>query len=232
MYDFYYIKEMFAEKGIAAYFVECSFDVINDSILFINYEEFLEFINSHEIKDVFVYEHYLEIEDYLITEKTFKKIEVQSHAYECIFDDIEEYNDSLLKEDINFPKFVFSIFIWNNQRFYFVFQNKIMFNGEQLISAEEKLIELLENNKEFIREESKIKKQKRENELKKLKKEILNDPKFKKCTNIRLRRNYIYSYFGENCQYSLLKQHWANENGILFHGAFDFIEMLWKEVKG
>ena len=199
---------------------------------FIGFDDFCDFLVRHEIKDVFVFEQLLDIEDYLITKETMNAIRVRNYLIEYITSLIEAYNESLLEEDVLIPENVFVIAVWNNQRFCFVFQNKINFKGAPLLKAEVKLLQMIEENQNEIIESNESKKQEREKQLEALKQEILSDPEFKKCTNSRFRRNYMYAVLGEECKYDLLKKHWTSDDGVIVHHrAFDFIEMLWKEYK-
>lgn len=226
------IISILSENGINSYHVEISPNMISDSIWFLSLEDFLKFVLSHEINEAFICEKFLDVEEYLITDETISNSNYMRTSVEYIADEIAEYNFMLLDEDFSTPEYIFVMIFWESQRFIYVVQNIIHLSGEPLPNPNEKLQELIACNSENIEKGKQTKQKVLDAELAALKREILSDPELKnKCSNSRLRRNYIYSYFGPDCQYTALKKHWTVNDGILLHGAFDFIESIWKEYK-
>lgn len=231
MFDFLTVKAMMEDNGITAYEVYATPDLIEESIWFTNFDDFITFVKSQNINCAFIHVHDFEVEDYLITDNIIRKTNMGSESIDYLSNAISEYNESLLDENTNFAEHVFVMVMWNNQRFCYIFQNIIRFQGEELLNPEEKLLQIFENNRNDLIENKNDIKEKVEQQKACLRDDIINDPEFKKCTNKRLRRNYIIVYFNSSCKYDELKRHWTNSNGLLYHEAYDFIELLWREYK-
>lgn len=232
IFNFASVGKMIEKAGAKAMLVHIPFKFIEDAVFILDFEDFLSLIENNQISQVFIHEQYMEPDYYLITENTFKEIGVDANRVECLKEYIEEYNCSIESVDVEFPERVIVFLIWNGQRFYFIFENAILIDGEEVISGEEKLKELIILNEQSISEEDEIRRKLIEKQREELRQYILDDPEFKECTNNRLRRNYIIRMFeGDNVP-KALKQCWVNPNGFLFHVAFDFIEAIWKEIKG
>ena len=66
----------------------------------------------------------------------------------------------------------------------------------------------------------------------KLKKRILNDPKFHLATNKDLRRIYISDILDHlDDEYKPLKEVWCGNFNLLRRAARDFVESVWSEYK-
>lgn len=232
MYSYDSVKTKLEEQGMTVYPVEIPFDIIEGSICLLQYSDFIRFATENGIETIFLYDRYIEVEEYLITDEILDSVGINNHLIELIADAIDSYNESLLSDKcLTVSKYIFAICLWNNQRFVYIFQNEIQFEGKPLMEPEDKLQEIIEENKDIIFKDLASKEQEKEQQREELKQDIINDPKFKDCTNKRFRRNYIYTFFEEPCKYDVLKEYWTTKDGILRNEAFDFIEMLWKDFK-
>lgn len=230
MYDYQSISEELTDKGIKTYAVETGIDFISTGICFFSYEDFLEFIKDNSINTIFVYEKYIDVDDYIITSKSFRNAEISEYKTEAIVPLIQAYNEELCNVEFDIPKYVFTIAIWNNQKFYYIFQNEIFFKGEPLVEPEEKLIELVENNISRIENANKAKEEAIEANIKQIKEFISQDEEFKKCTNQQRRYDYLRNLLNKNKKYEVLKQHWMSNITLSTNGRY-FIDDLWHELK-
>lgn len=230
-YSYILVNKMLEEKGVKTVQAYIPFKVIDDAIYILKFEDFMSFLLENQIRQVFVYEQYVEPEDYKITDQTFKEIGVSRYSLEYLVKDIEKYNDIIDNTEFETPEMVVAMFVWNGQRFYYLFQNAIHIDDKVLLSAKEKLSEMIMSNEKDIVEANRLRKKMIEQQQKALKVQIIKDTEFRKCTNNRLRRNYIIDLFKGDAVPQELKEYWVNDNGILFQGAFDFVEMIWREVK-
>lgn len=230
MYNYKTISADLNEKGIKTYNVETGNDFVLTGICFLNYEDFLGFIKDNGINDVFIYEVFIENENYMISRETICNVNVCENMTEAIRPLIESYNEKLRIAEFDIPKYVFLISVWNNQKFYFEFQNEISFMGEKLLEPEEKIIELVEDNISIIEYFDEAKEEAIEAQIKEIKAFILQDKEFQKCTNQQRRYDYLRNLLRKNKKYATLKQHWMPVVG-LYNDARYFIDDVWQELK-
>lgn len=231
MYDYMSVKELLAENGVVAYEIHSAPQLIEESMWFTSYDDFISFIKCQDIKCAFIHVDYFNIDDYIITEELLCNLGIDSSLTESILKAVDKYNDDLFNEDTNFPEHVFVIVVWNNQRFCYLFQNKVLFRGKELLEPEEMLNMILEDFKDEIIETKENREKKIEEQKQSLKTQIINDPEFKVSTNQRLRRNYIINLFKNPNEFDELRKIWVTPSGILMGAAFDFIELIWREFK-
>lgn len=231
-YNFFNISSLFEEKGVKAFAAHIPFKIIDDAIFILKLEDFLSFISENQVKHVFIHEQYVEPDDYKITEETFKALGVRSTVMEFLENSIVEYNNTIDCTEFELPEMIIALFVWNGQRFYHPFQNEILIDEDVLLNPEDKLSEMILDNEQDIVEANESKRNLVKEQQENLRMQILADPKFRECTNNRLRRNYIIGIFEGSQVPKELKAHWVNPNGFLCQGAFDFIDSIWRELKG
>lgn len=230
VYNYLSVSKMIEEKEIDTMLVHIPFKLIDDSILIIEFDDFVSFLIKNQIKQVFIHEQYVEIEEYMIKSETFRKLGVDRFELEYLEEHIEEYNDIIANAEIEIPDMVIVVCIWNGQRFHNVLLNEILVENEVLVSAEEKLAELIMNHKQEIAKANELKKELIETQKQQLQMHILKDSRFKECTNNRMRQNYIKEIFVSDKAPKELKDVWMHHN-FLCHEAYDFIETIWRDYK-
>lgn len=235
MITFEILAEVFAKEKVKAFRVYDIGETLKKGLLMSGMPDFTEFIKSANIKRVFIYEHYEDVEDYYITEDVLsKEARYENEEFlEYILPQINEYNRQIANLDFNYPSWVAAICFCDNNAFFTICNNDRLLNGEELKEPEEKykMICLLnEEHREKIREisENKIEVLREE-----LREQILSDKSFQLCTNQQLRRDYAHKLFKNmHKKFEPLKKVMYRENlSILSLEGKDFIELLWREIK-
>lgn len=90
--------------------------------------------------------------------------------------------------------------------------------------------ELIENNYGILESKRNEHLLKEESLKEESKKYVLNDENFKKCTNEKLRRSYLYSVFNSE-EVMKYKRVFIGPRGIANAIAYNLIELLWREYK-
>lgn len=230
VYNYLSVSKMIEEKGIDTMQVHIPINMLNASIDIIDFDDFISFLIKNQIKQVFIHEQYIEREEYMIKDETFRKLGESRYELEYLEEQIKDYNDVIANAKIGIPEMVIVICIWNGQRFHTVFLNEITIDDELLVSAEEQLLGLIMSNIQEIEKANELKEQLLETQREQLKLQMLKDPKFKECTNNRMRQNYIKEIFVSNKAPKELKDVWMHHN-FLCHEAYDFIETIWRDYK-
>lgn len=224
-YNYLSISKWFEEKEVEAIRAHIPVKVIDDSICILKLDDFKSFLFKNQIQQVFVYEQYVEPKEYMITEETFIALGLNRESLEYLEESIEEYNYMLsIIDEFDYPKKIAILCIWNGQRFYYLHQNEMFLEGEFLLSAKETLSEMIRDYERSM-EEKLIETQKNQLRL-----QIIKDPKFRECTNCRMRRNYIKEIVLTDTVPEELKSVWLDGN-FLNRGAYDFIQAIWIEYK-
>ena len=63
VYNYLSVSKMIEEKEIDTMLVHIPFKLIDDSILIIEFDEFISFLIKNQIKQVFIHEQYAETEE-------------------------------------------------------------------------------------------------------------------------------------------------------------------------
>ena len=230
VYNYLSVSKMIEEKEIDTMYVHVPIKMLDDSIFITKFDDFISFLIKNQIKQVFIHEQCIDPEEFMIKNETFRNLGVSRYELEYLEEQIEEYNDKISNADIEIPEMVIVVCIWNGQRFHNVFLNEIVIKDEILVSAEEKLAELIMSNKQEIEKANELKEQLIETQKEQLQLQILKDPKFKECTNNRMRRNYIKDIFVSDLAPQELTSVWLFNN-YLNQEAYDFIETIWRDYK-
>ena len=232
IYNFSKVENILKENGVKALSTYIPFKLVENSILILELDDFMSFMTDNQINQVFLYEHWVEADDYKITDDTFKELGVSRYSLEYLLKDIDEYNKMLDDVEFDVPSMVLLMFLWNGQRFYHSLYNEVLLGDNVLLSAEDKLADMIMLNENNIIDANNKRHKEIEKQQKEFKNYLVNDDEFKKCTNQRMRRNFIIEIVKTDIVPKELKSYWMNCNGFLFQSAYDFIEMVWRELKG
>lgn len=235
MVTFESLSVVFEKEKIKVFRLVDIGEILKKGLLLQNIEDLLELISSTNVQRVFIYEHCEYPGDYYIDNEIVLK---ESRFYdddfiEYIYPRIDEYNRKISELDFSYPSWLISICFCDNNAFFVICNNERKLDGEDLIGPEDmfKIIcDSNENQRQILLDVSRNRLDNLRNELRN---QILNDDKFKLCTNQTLRRNYAYKTFSKmDKRYNPLKKILYNETyNLLSSEGRDFIEVLWRELK-
>lgn len=230
------IQKRIEKEKVKLYKVGLAPDVLTNGNNLFNIDNFIEFVHSQKINVVFGCELFDDASDYLITEEVIAE-ELGRYAAEEMKDiikkDIEKYNENIYKIDFKIPCSYILACLYEGK--YFFTSLKINRNVDEafLADPDEKLQEIVVNNKKNI-SKRRVERKNAINELKKeLKDKIISDEKFLLCTNKQLRFSYIRDLLsnGLDNHFEPLRKFWLADTirGIC-QEPVDFIELIWKEL--
>jgi hypothetical protein len=235
MITFKSLSEIFVKEGISVFKIENVGQILQTGILMPEISEFIKLIKNADVKRVFIYEHFEQMEDYFITaeilEKEAKYEDNEFLTY--ILPQIDSYNEMISKLDFDYPSLVTAICFCDNNSFFLVFDNHRTLNGEDLVEPElmfKTICSLNENQREIIKKEMH---EKVCNLLSELKVLILKDDKFRLCTNQSLRYSYLEKmYFKLDEKFEPLKEVlYRGKHSTLSVDGVNYIESIWREIK-
>lgn len=236
MVSFETIKKEIEKRSYKVYEVNLALEVVKNGIQFENFEKLQNFMYDQKINVIFFSKYYDNPYNYIITEDTLKNSRryFDYNVIDIIFDDIDNYNQEILKIDFDEPCAVIVACLFEGQYCFVYLENEKLLKKHELIEPEEKLYKIIENNKSRI-DEKETKNKKVIEELKeKVREKILKDEKFLLCTTKQLRKNYARTLFKEKLgnEYKPLKDMWTTDAPVgVYTDAIDFVEMIWKEMK-
>lgn len=232
------IKTKMEKEKVKFYNTRLSPEVLINGNDLLNLDNLIDFIHAQRINVVFGCEIFDDADDYLITEEVIEE-ELGKYSAEelksIIANDIKEYNERVYEIDFDIPSLYIVACLYQGQ--YFYTKNRINRGGDEkfLIDPNEKLQEIVVDNERKIQE----KREERRNTLEELKRElkeiIIKDDKFLKCTNARLRVNYIRELLANELDehFEPLRKFWMSETSRgIYQEAIDLIELIWRELKG
>lgn len=231
------IKQSIQNKQILIFEGEMPSDILNKGFKFKNLEDLIYFCTVQNIKSCFMDIQYTDVDDYKITQDLIEeRVEVNSISLKHrILDEVRKYNKILLSLDDSNPTEIIIAVLYGSNYFYYYEQEELLIEDEIILEAEDKLEEILNLFESELQEELDEHNSKIEEQKEKLKEYVLNDPDFKRCTNMRLRRQYTIDLFKNKLgrEFKELKQHWSNPEilAYVYRGAIDMIEMIWRELK-
>ena len=175
-------------------------------------------------------------EDYLITNEIIERKLGRYNAeemYNIIINDIEDYNKKMREIDFSISFLYIFACLYNGKYIFVKMKVDRGIDDNFLIEHEDGLKEIVLNNEKNIQ----MKKQETHEIVNQLKKElreiIVNDEKFIKCTNKKLRMNYIKDLLTNRLDehFEPLRKLWIAETvrGI-YQDPIDFVELIWREI--
>ena len=235
MITFESLSEIFVKEGISVFKIVSIGQILQTGILMSEISEFIKLMKNADVKRVFVYEHFEQMEDYFITEELIEK-EARYEDDEFltyILPQIDSYNEMVSQLDFDSPSLVTAICFCDNNSFFLVFDNHRTLNDEELVEPEimfKTICSLNENQREIIKKEMH---EKVSNLLSELKVLILKDDNFRLCTNQSLRYSYLEKmYFKLDEEFELLKNVlYRGKHSTLTVDGVNFVESIWREIK-
>lgn len=226
------LKNMMIRQGINCYNVSIEENSFEESLILLeknDIDELIEFMKANNIRTAFYEYSFYDKDSFIIDEDIIDEFngDFDDEFYSLISKDIEVHNKKIEKLDFLRPMGV-RIFCIYEAHYIAIFHGDFWCKELDVMTAEEKMQDLIDNNSNILNREMERKKKEQEQNNELLKEEfknyILNDNEFKNCTNQRYRREYAYSIFHKK----------ENEKYIIALGRIDrvnYIETLWREYK-
>lgn len=228
------IQGKFPNNEVEVFRVANIGNLLKVGIMFDEIDDLLKLVSNASLNRIFVYEHFVFPTDYYITEQTMKNVfrYENSDFIEFVIPQIEEYNSMVENLDFEYPSMVITFCACDNQWFFVAKKNERLLDGEELLEPEEMLQIIRDLNEGRRNEIINRKRQVVESLQEELHQQILNDEKFKVCTNQELRSAYgrkLFSKLGE--RFEPLKEIMYQHNlSVLSREGREFIEVIWREV--
>jgi hypothetical protein len=157
-------------------------------------DELIEFLVANNIKTLQYMIKYISIDAFLITEDDVRDLKIPDALQDEIWNEIKEYNEKLEKIDFGRP-YSITIYCLHESCFFGINDYDLWFQDEKVQFPSDKLEELLSNYKLRIEEKKKEDKKHLEKLKEEFKKVLLNDAEFLKCSNKKLRDNFVQKAF-------------------------------------
>ena len=224
----------FEVKNLPDDFEDLSIALKNDNI-----SELIKFCKCNSIKSVFYTYGYYEEDDFTIDEEA-EEINLGEEVFKLMKNEIKKYNKKVEKLDFSKPNIMISYVIYQSRYIEFIIsddwiEDKEIIEADEFIEElkekyEDKILEI-ENKRNELIENEKIKREKTLEGLKKEFKELIfNDANFKYCTNKDMRYRYIKELF-KNEGMSKYEELFKYNDEFSVIEFSDFIEFIWREYK-
>ncbi len=224
------LKNIVAREGINCFNVTLEKDSFEKSLILLeknDMDELIRFVKVNNIKNVFfVYSFYNE--DYFVIDEETNKF--HEDIYSLIRKNVESHNEQIKKLDFSRPVEI-NVFCIYEARYIAINDYDFWCDELGIKSAKEKILDLIDDNSSTIDAKKKERKSNDEVLKEEFKNYVLNDVEFKKCTNQRLRRDYMYLVFEREETKKYKTVFFRIDNMLNIPIAVNFIEMLWREYK-
>ena len=235
MVTFESLSLIFEKKKIKIFRLVNIGETLKKGLLLQSTEDLLELIDSANVQRVFIYEHCEYPDDYYIDDEIILKGSRfnDDEFIEYIYPQIDEYNKKIAKIDFSYPAWLVAVCFCDNNAFFVICNNYRSLDGEALMEPEDMFEKICDSNDKYRQTLRAASQNILDNLRDELRNQILNDDKFKLCTNQTLRRNYAYKTFSKmDKRFEPLKKILYNETyNLLSSEGRDFIEVLWRELK-
>lgn len=230
------LKDIMAREGISCFNITLPRDSYLESVLSLeknNIEELIGFMKVNNLKSAFYAYSILDKDHFIIDEELMDELDdLSEDLYSLISRDIEEHNKQIEKLDFSRP-IVVRIFCIYESHYIGIDDYDLWIDETNIMSAEEKLHDLIDKYRDIIdksKQEIKLNNEALKEEFKDY---VLNDDKFKICTNQRLRSNYMYNVVFQREEAKKYMPAFSTKHGdrLDYSTCVFFIEMVWKEYK-
>lgn len=225
------LKNIMVRECINCYNVSIEQDLFDKSLILLeknSMDELIEFIKVNNIKNVFYEYVFYDKDSFIIDEFNEENdCEFDDEFYLLVSKDVEAHNKEIEKLDFSRAMGI-RMFCIYEAHYIAIFDCDFWCKELGIMTSEEKMQVLIDDNSDTIdiTIDRKNKEQEQNNELleEEFKNYILNDNKFKNCTNQRFRREYAHSLFNreENEKYKIALGRTDHVN---------YIENLWRGYK-
>lgn len=218
-----------ALEQLALDYYETESEIIEDSsIQLLDFDKLCQFIKKHSIDTVFYHFEFLSAEDLLITDEILGELHIDDDIIDVMQKDFDNYNRSVGNLDFMRPYCLYVSCLYQGHMIYII-ESDYWFKDLGYSHPKKMAISMIEAKLEAIeskKEESSIKREEMRDQLRK---KLLADPNFHKCTNKELRRAYTQKLC--NTDNSIQGLFYSPKHGIYDIMIHAFIEEVWKEYK-
>lgn len=220
------LKKHFEQNGIGVYKVElCNDEYDGKSIIFLEEEEFIKFLNNNDIKNIFYEEPNYDIDDYTIDEDMYidLKEKYSLELYKNIEKRIKKYNKEL-KKIIESKNQEITLVVPYQYNYIWYYTNR---DDSNLEDPDEALEEILDEFGEEINQENSFNK-KVNSQKKQLKKIIIRDNDFNACVTNQMKEDYLLKLLECNLcnEFDELKEVFLDTQNKLTTKAINFINEI------
>ena len=199
----------------------------NTAIRLLDFEALFSFIEKHSIGTAFYCFEYASAEDLQITESLIDEMCIDDEILSVVQADFENYNWKIKKLDFTRPYSLTVYCIYNNYILY-VDECDYWFKDRGFEMPQKMARLMIEQKLDDIDNKKEEEYNKREELRNELKKKILADKEFHKCTNKELRRYYTQKLYNSDETHGLF---YSPKHGVYDIHLSTFIEEVWREYK-
>jgi len=226
-----YTKEQLINKlnEMNIHYYEMISDINEDaSIQLESIEQLFLFIKKHGIDTVFYRFQYMSAEGLQITEDVLDDLNIDDEIIEVMQEDFDEYNLVISKLDFSRPC-ILSICCLYQSHVICSVEHDYWWGELEYEHPKKKAISMIEARLEDVEKKKDESYQNREELRQQLRKRILEDANFHRCTNIQLRRSYTHKLC--NSDKSIEGLFYTPNYGLYDINIGTFIEEVWREYK-
>jgi len=227
------IREALTDTEIKLFSTYTESDDLDNNIIEIGdglIDELIEFLVANNIKTLQYMIKYTGLDAFLIMEDDVRDLKIPDDLQDEIWNEIIEYNEKL--EKINFDRpYSITIYCLHESCFFGIRDYDLWFQDEEVQFPSDKLEELLSDYK--LRIEEKKKKDKKQLEVLKeeFKSVLLNDANFLKCSNKKLRDNYVQKAFEKPEFEKYIKVFDPRDRKFQTVYAKAYVDLFWSEYR-
>lgn len=217
----HYLEDLIIKSNLVCFETDFSSEKDISNIIFLKNNEICElirFADTNKIRTILYSYNYYDEAEYLIGEDML--LDYDNRIVKAIKDKVSDYNYRNSKLDFARPMKLYAYCLYEGCLFAILYED-YWIDEMYILSAYEKLDELVDSCDEILEEISTEAKNKKEEVLSSMKEFILADTEFFFCTNQKLRKAYIYKLLHDKKEYAKVFSGYT--------GAYNYIELLWKE---
>ncbi len=197
------------------------------SIQLMDFEQLYHFIQKHNIDTVFYHFKYISAEDLQITEGVLDDLHIDDEIIDVMREDFNQYNRSVGNLDYSRPYLLYVSCLYQGNTVY-ILESDYWFEEWGYRNPKKMAVSMIKEKLEDIESKKEEAFLKREELRDQLRKRILADTNFHKCTNKGFRRAYLQTLWKDK---SIQELFYSPKHGVYDIRIDTFIEDIWREYK-
>ena len=215
------------DNGVDCY--EMASEINEDvAIQLVDFEQLCRFVKNHNIDTAFYSLEYPSSEGLQITEDVLTELHIDDEIIAVMQKNFDDYNRSVGNLDFSRPYLLSVGCLYQGQMVY-VMESDYWFEDWGYGHPKKMAISMIEEKLEVIKSKKEEAYLEREEKRDRLRKRLLADTNFHKCTNKELRRSYAQKLC--NADETIEGLFYSPKHGIYDIMINAFIEEVWKEYK-